>query len=230
MLAYGVRAFAGNFATGLINRVDHLFILSAVGSAGLGVYGIAAKLAELIFHPSASLENAAYRQVVATDRRESARLVQDLFRSNFWVNGLATLALLALTKPLVLLFYREAYREAIEPLRALLPGAFALSCARMLALYYSAQLGRPLVPSAIAWLTLAVNLPLMKAVVVDRGGGLLGAACVTSGCYGLMLVVYLALFASVTGLRRPADYFLPQRRDFDRLIKVWRAVTSERRV
>lgn len=226
MLSYGMRAFFGNFATSIVNRSDHVFISSALGNAGLGVYGLAARLAELVYYPSASLENAGYRQVVTAERSEAARLVQDLFRTNFLINGAALTVLVLLADRLVVFFYREEFSDAVLPLRILLPGTLFLSCSRMLALYFSAQLGKPQIPSMVAWIALAANVPSMWWFVAKGHGGLLAAAWVTTGCYALMLAIFLAVFASMTGLWNPAAYIIPQSRDWARLRRLTGGITA----
>lgn len=228
LLSYGLRAFVGNFATTLVNYMDQLFILAGPGRVGLGVYGIAAKIATLISQPSASLETASYARVASAQRRDSATLVQEIFRANFLINGAAVALLALLAKPFILFFYREEYAAVVLPLRILLPGVLCLSCSRMLAMYFSAQLGKPQIPSTIAWLTLGVNVPLMGYVVIAREGGLVGAASVTAASYGVMLVCYLVLFALRTGLVNPAAYFIPQARDFERVRRLAREVLARR--
>ena len=217
LLSYGLKAFVGNFAGSLINRVDHVFILATSGPLGLGIYGLAAKLAELIYQPSAALEKAGFQPVATSERRAAARLVQDLFRVNFILNGTITLLMVIASRPFILLFYREEYAGVVLPFRIILPGALLLSCSRMLALFFSAQMGKPLIPSGIAWVTLAFNLPMMSWVVLHGNGGLAAAAWVTTGSYALMLTCYLLVFGAQTGLLNPLPYFVPQRRDLDRL-------------
>ena len=95
-----------------------------------------------------------------------------------------------------------------------------------MALYFSAQLGKPQIPSAIAWITLAVNAPLMGWVVIKLQSGLVGAAWVTTGSYGVMLACYLVFFSMKTGLFNPLLLFIPQRRDFERARRLVRDVLS----
>jgi O-antigen/teichoic acid export membrane protein len=215
LLSYGLRAFVGNFATDLTRRNDQLFILSTGGAVGLGIYSLSSKLAELAYQPSASLENAGYARVIAAPRDEAARLVQDLFRTNFLINGFGVLILIAAAHPFFLIYGRE-FLPGVAPFRVLMLGTLMLSCCRMLAMYFSAQLGKPQIPSAIAWLALAVNAPLMWWIVVVKEKGLMGAACVTTACYALMLLCYMILFIAQTNLRNPLAFFIPQRRDLDR--------------
>lgn len=228
LLGYGIRAFVGNFASSLASRMDHLFILSFKGTAEFGVYSLSGKLAELVYQPSASLENAGYARVVSADRDESARLVQDLFRTNLFINGSAVILLMVIAYPFVLIAYGREYLPGVAPLRILLMGTLFLSCSRMMALYFSAQLGRPEIPSTIAWLTLGVNAPLMWWVVKHEGLGFTGAASVTATSYGFMLVCYLSLFALRTGLTNPLPYFMPQPRDFQRFQKLARGILAKR--
>jgi O-antigen/teichoic acid export membrane protein len=227
VLSYGIRAFAGNMAAALTNRLDHLFILSTIGRTGIGIYSLSAKLAELVFQPSASLENAGYARVAGAGRDEAAALTRELFRTNFLINGSVMLIMLILSHPLVLFFYREEYRSAIVPLQILLPGTLFLSCSRMLALYFSAHLGRPQIPSAIGWIALAFNVPFMWWAVVRRDFGMAGAAAVTTSSYLLMLVCFLSLFMARTGEKNLAAFFLPRSRDLERVRRLARGVSSQ---
>jgi len=228
LLAYGGRAFVGNVATALLTTLDQLFILAGPGRAGLGIYGLSAKLASLTFQPSAALEQAGFARVAAAEPTASARLVRELFRTNLIINGLGVALMVALARPFLLFFYREEYAPGVVPLQILLPGALFLSGSRMLALYFSAQLGQPQVPSAIAWITLAVNAPMMWWVLVRQEGGLVGAALVTSGSYALMQALYLAFYRARTRRWEAGELFIPRRRDLERFRALAREVIARR--
>lgn len=216
-LWYGARAFAGNFATFWINRMGNYAIIIVAGLAGLGVYGLAVTLAELVFYPAAALERAAYRRVAGTEPGESARLIRELFRTNLWVNGCAMIALALLAEPLVVGVVDARYASAVRPLQILLPGTLALSCCRILALYFSAQLGRPHIPAAIAWFAALINVSAMVTFVILPESNFETAAAVTTATYAVMLIIYLVLFVRNTGLKNPLDYLVPQSRDFVRI-------------
>lgn len=220
LLSYGLRAFAGNFAANFLQKNDQLFISSTGGVVGLGIYSLSSTLSGLAMQPSAALENAGYAQVAGAGRDEAARLARELFRTNFMINGSLALVIVAIAHPLIKYVFGEEFIGGVAPLRILVLGTLAISCARMLALYFSAQLGRPQIPSAIAWVGFVINVPAMWWVVVHSGRGMIGAACVTAGCYGLILVIYLVLFAYQTGLTNPLEFFIPQRRDFARIARL----------
>lgn len=230
LLSYGLRVFAGTFAVGLQSRTDQIFIFLSAGKVDIGIYSLSAKLAELTSQPSHALTNAGFSTVSRLERSRAARLVQDLFRTNFILNAFAAIVLVLIARPLILILYGEEYANGIAPLQVLLPGAVFLSSTRVLAIYFSAQLGKPQYSSAIAWLTLAVNLPLMWWVVVHSGRGLIGAAWVTAGCYVFLFLCFIVLFSSLTGLVNPAAYFLPQRRDVERFKSLARDVVRRRGV
>jgi O-antigen/teichoic acid export membrane protein len=220
-LSYGMRAFVGNFASSLVNRADHLFVIAAAGPAGIGIYNLAAKWAELVFQPSAALESAAYARAASADRNQAAQLVLKLFRANVFLCALGVTVLIVLARPLVLCFYTEEYAEAVGPLRVLLPGALLLAGCRMLAIYFSAHLGKPQIPSAIAWMGALLNVALLSWIVMGRDGGLMGAAIATTSAYGLMFICYWVCFARATGRYGPAEYFLPRAEDWRRLSAAW---------
>ncbi len=229
MVSFGSRAFVGNVASIAVNKADQLFVLSGVGAIGLGIYGIAIRLAELIFYASASFENAAYSRIAKAGRDEAARLVQDIFRANFVLDVIAAGIMMICARPFVAWVYGEEYADAVAPLVILLPGTLCFSASRMLALYFTAQLGKPQIPSAIAWGIAVIYVPMLWWFVSREKGGMVAAAWVSTACYGAMLVCYLAIFASATGLRNPMDYFAPRRRDVERLKSLLSPVRSQDR-
>lgn len=214
MMNYGLRAFVGGFASSLVNRMDQMFILASVGPAGFGVYTIAPRLAEMIFYPSAAFESAGYSRVAGSDRPESTRLIVRMFRSNFLVGLAGAIGLAVVGGPFIHYALGGEYDAAIAPLYIMLPGVLMFSGSRMLALFFSAQMGKPQIPSAIAWVIAFLNVGLLYAFVVRGKGGLVGAAAATSISYAAMLLIYVALFAAVTGLRNVGRFFIPAPEDW----------------
>jgi O-antigen/teichoic acid export membrane protein len=229
MASYGMRVFYGAFAGIVVNRFDQVFIISAMGAAGIGVYNLSSKLANLVAQFAVSLESGGYSRVrKATEASEAAYLARELFRTTFFLSAAIVVGLMFIARPMVLLLYTVEFADAIAPMLILLPGSLCLSCSRMLTLYFSAHLGRPQISSNVTWVVALIYMPTIWWVVIKREEGLLGAAWVTTGSYGLMLIGLLVLFIRWTGLWNPLPYFIPQPSDFTRAVRLIRGLIQRR--
>ena len=155
-------------------------------------------VAELLWFLSASLSQAAFARVGAPDRAESGAIVVRVLHLSL----LALVACAPLLYGLAVWLLPEvlgaAYAQALPVLALLLPGVLAFGAASVLSAYFTNHAGRPLVPAAMALLSLLINV-VLSVVLIPRIG-MAGGAVATSVSYLLTIVLMLYLFRLHAGL------------------------------
>lgn len=184
---------------GLMNyRVDLFLVEHFLGLTPTGVYSIAVTVAELLWFLSASLSQAAFARVGTPDREQSGSIVLRVMH----------LSLLALLPCAPLLYglaawvlpslFGGVYEQATPILALLLPGVLAFSAASVLSAYFTNHAGKPLVPAAMALLSLLINVAL-SLLLIPRIG-MAGGALATSVSYIVTIALMLVLFRAQAGL------------------------------
>ncbi len=212
VLSYGARAFVGNFATNLMLSANKLAILAYGGIGGMGIYTQADSYSQKCFMQNEALERGAFQSVASASRADAARVVCRLTRCTLFLGlgvwllgGAASSALLVLNGP--------EFVAGVPAMWLMMAGPLALGGSRMLAMFYSGQLGRPQIPSALAWVGAILNLAIVFPCA--EKWGLIGAGA-TSLAFLLHFGLYVAVFWRE--MRRHGlplrDLLLVQRSDF----------------
>jgi O-antigen/teichoic acid export membrane protein len=211
VLRFGTVAHIGNVASTLLGRVDWLVISNRIGDVGIGYYGLATSLAEKVWLVAASMEKASYSSVTGAEKPEACELTKKIFRNTFFISGTIVVLLLLVSYPLIGLVYTKEYLPSLFPFRVLLCGAVFFGGCRIFAIYFTGHKGKPRIATTIAWVMLAVKMPLVIWLTVVYGIG--GTAVATTGMYIVMFIVYFTLFVRDSGLRRLQEFFVITRED-----------------
>lgn len=183
-LGYGLRGHLGNVSQYLNYRLDALLVNYLLGTAGLGLYAAAVRIAEMLLLVPNAVAFVLFPGAASRSRSETARLTRQALGLSSGL-ALAGAGALALAGPaLIRLAYSSAFAEAYRPMLALLPGMVFMGAAKVLAAEVAGR-GYPHYNSAISVLGLPVTLAL-QLVLIPRYG-LAGAAAATSIAYGYSL-------------------------------------------
>ncbi|MCX7014614.1 MAG: polysaccharide biosynthesis C-terminal domain-containing protein [Candidatus Sumerlaeota bacterium] len=190
-VSFGARAFAGNFASNIMMFFNKIAIGGYGGAAAFSVYTTADGYANKFALHHEALERGAFQSVASTERDDAVRLTCRLTRISLllglgvWVfGGAASSILLWLNGP--------QFVAGIAPMWAMMGAPLALGGSRMMAMYYTGQLGRPQIPTALAWAGATLNVALVWPLAARWG--LMGAAVATSVSFMLHFLLYVALF------------------------------------
>ncbi len=211
VLGFGIVAHISNVASGLLGSVDWLVISNRIGDIGIGYYGLATSLAEKVWLVAASMEKASYSSVTGAEKQEACELIKKLFRNTFFISAAIVVVLLIVSYPLIALVYTREYLPSLFPFRVLLCGTMFFGGCRIFAIYFTGHKGKPRIAATIAWIMLAVKVPLVIWLTVLYG--IRGTAIATTGVYVLMFLVYFTLFVRDSGMRRLHEFFLITRED-----------------
>lgn len=197
-LGFALTVGAANLISMLNYKVDLFLVEHYLGVASTGVYSIAVMVAELLWFVSASASQAAFARVGTPDRAHSGATVVRVLHVSVLALLLCAPLLYAAAHWALPPLLGEAYRAALPVLALLLPGVLAYSAASALSAYFTNHAGKPLVPAAMAGLSLLINL-VLSVLLIPRLG-MAGGAVATSVSYILTIMLMLHLFRTHAGL------------------------------
>jgi O-antigen/teichoic acid export membrane protein len=192
---FGLRAYLASVVSFLNLRSDQFLVSFLAGTASLGLYSVAVTVAELMLFFPRALSTALLPRITAASQEDAGHLAASATRHTIGASVFGLLAIIPLAL-LIPLIFGEAYRPAVVPCLLLAPGVAAFSLAPVLSTYFTGQLGKPLIPSLLAALSLVVDLLLVLVLVPVLQ--LPGAALASTIAYLLTIAVMVALFLRVS--------------------------------
>lgn len=196
-LSYGARALGEGAAHTVVARVDQLILAGAGYRTELGLYAVAATLAQLSAPLSQGVGMALLPAIQRADGPRAARRLA--VRAALAVGAgsmVIALLLLVAAEPILRIAFGAEFADAAVLVYLLLPGEVAYDIANVLAVDLGAR-GRPGIATQ-GMLLAAVTTIVVLPFAIHRWGAE-GAAVVTSIAYGLRLLYLLARWGAAPG-------------------------------
>jgi O-antigen/teichoic acid export membrane protein len=209
-VGYGLRGQVGQILQFINYRFDLLVVNYFLGIASVGIYGVGAGVAQLIWQIPNSLSFALYSRVSSVSRDEGNAITHKVARQSMLLSLLAALLLIPAGYVGVPLLFGESFRPAIVATWLLLPGVVALSYYKTLGVHMAGQ-GHPEYYSYGAATSAVVTLTL-DFLLVPRIG-INGAAIASSVAYTLSAAICVYWFVRTTGMTNVARLFVPEASD-----------------
>ena len=208
VLSFGSRSYVGSLSYQGFLRVDVLFLSARYGPSVVGIYSLAAIVAEKIGVAGFALHGAT-AEAVAQGGQQAARLTSLTTRLMLALLVPLGVVLALLAPPGFSFVFGDDFADAALPFVILLPGTIALVCWHLMSLYIVSALRRPGTTTLIQGTALLVSLPLYWIAV--REWEMTGAAIVSAGTYLALFAAGVAVFLRNSGL--PLRELVPGRRD-----------------
>jgi len=208
-IRYGIRAYPAGVVSFLNLRSDQFLLGYLAGTASVGIYSVAVTVAELLLFFPRSLATALMPRITGADSVSAKHMAASACRHTVGGALVSAVALVPIGLLIPVLF-GEAYRPSVVPFFLLLPGLGAYALAPVLSTYFSGQLGRPIVTSLFAGMSLALDVVLVWALVPRLG--VPGAALASTLAYTATIVVMVTYFRRLTGVGL-AEMFAVKRGD-----------------
>jgi O-antigen/teichoic acid export membrane protein len=194
-LWYGVRAHGTDLAGVLNARLDLAIIPAFVSASNVGLYSVAASVAEVVTRFFGALGTV----LLPTVARAGARGIKTVIRSLHWALALSAalaVGLGALADLVIPLVYGQDFSASALPLRILLPGSVFLAASAVL---WSGLLAinRPFTAAVAEVVGLVVTV--VGLLIFLPGNGIVAAAAVSTVSYSVTFVLSLRFY------RRSAD-------------------------
>ncbi len=198
MLGFGLRADLGNAMHLVGFRLDLFLVNVFVGTAALGVYAVACKLAELLLVLPYAVALVVMPRGVLGRRAGVGDETCVLFSWTLVVSTATALGMAVVGAPLVRLLFSDQFAGAYQPLLLLLPGVVAFGATNVLMNDVVGR-GRPGAVSIVAVVGLLASVVLDLWLVPAHG--VAGAAVASTVVYVVDSVLAVVLYLRVSGRR-----------------------------
>ncbi|MGC9023239.1 MAG: polysaccharide biosynthesis C-terminal domain-containing protein [Chloroflexia bacterium] len=194
-LSYGLRGYAGNILAFFNYRLDMLLVNGYLGPAGVGIYSVSVRFAELLWYLPNATSFVLFPRVAASRPEEARAFTPRVLRATMVLTSIGALFFALLGRPLILWIYSPVFADAYMPLLLLLPGVVLLGGARVLTNAIAGR-GQPHYNSlcfGIGFLlTVALDLLLIPRY------GVSGASVASSLAYGAIFASSLFFYHRVS--------------------------------
>lgn len=196
---FGTITGLAGFASFLNYRIDQLLVFAIAGDRDTGIYAAAVQFAEGLWLFSTTLAVSAFASVGSLGRADSAALTATSTRHTLLVSVVTGAIIFAFAPYLIEGVFGERYVDATLALRVLTVGTVLWAPAAVLSNYFSIQLGRPIIPLALATLSCVINVAV--SVVLIPRFGFNGAAWGTTASYSVTILITAFVFVRLSGVR-----------------------------
>ncbi|MFI5339626.1 MAG: polysaccharide biosynthesis C-terminal domain-containing protein [Candidatus Methylomirabilales bacterium] len=195
-LRFGLAIHPGMILLLLHLRVDLFLLQRLQGLEAVGIYSLAAMVAEALWLVPDTTALAATPHQVRAGATEDAAVTLRATRVNVALTAALSLALAAMAPPLVGRVYGRAFLPAVPALWALLPGIVAMAAQRSCGILLVKR-DRPWLVSGL--LAPAVGINILLNLVLIPYWGAVGAALASSASYVLSSAGFLIWVTRAAG-------------------------------
>ena len=202
-LWFGARGQGQTLAANITARLDVAMLPAFVTAANVGLYSVATNISLIVYQLSNTFAGLVLPAAASDPERGPIKVVGSLWASLLVAGGVA-IALAVFGRPLLGLVYGDRFRDAVDPLLLLLPGAVLFAGSSILAAGVFAA-GRPFtatIPQLLGMVVTVVGL-----LIFLRVGGITAAAIVSTVSYATVFLFTLIAYKRVAPL--PWRSFLP---------------------
>ena len=189
-VVFGVKVYVAQVFLYLLLRVDQVLVGRYAGFRQLGLYTLAATVAELLWLLTDPLAAALIPHMVQARVGDDRRLSFAMARLSMSISTVAAIAGWFLVPLVIPLVYGRAFAGAVPALRLLLPGVVALAAARPLGSVRVKE-GQVVLPSMLGLVALGLNVAL-NLILLPRLG-IRGSSIASSVCYGALALSYVVI-------------------------------------
>ena len=198
-VGYGIRAHLSNVLAFLNYRLDTFLVNSYLDATQVGLYAVAAGLAERVWMISRSASTVLFPKIAATVQEEQRKNLTPLVaRTVLWASIFAVVVLGVSAHWIILLLYSDAFLPATRALQSLLLGIVTLSVSRVLANDIAGR-GAPQLNLYRGIVTVVTNVTL-NIVWIPRYG-IVGAAWASSVSYTVSFLSAFFVYCRLSDAR-----------------------------
>lgn len=194
-LGYGLKGYVGSLLQFFNYRLDVLIVNAFVGPLGVGLYGAAVTLAELLWLLSNSVGFVMFPTSAGSDRETMNRFTPRVFWIVLALSSAGAAGLALFGRAIIRILLSDAFSESYAPLLILLPGVVLMGTAKVLT-HDMAGRGYLNFCTIIAGASLVVTVTLDLLLIPAMG--ITGAAMATTAAYALTFVLAAVFYRVVS--------------------------------
>lgn len=217
MFGHGGWAQIANIAQFFSYRLSYYLVEDHLGTAALGVYGVAVSLAEALWIISRSISLVQLSEIANTnDEAEQYRLTALWSRATIWLTAFVLAPLLLIPDAAFSWLFGEEFQNIAKLLFWLAPGILAFAATNIITHFFGGK-GQYQINALVSFVTLL--LVALTVPTFTRQYGLIGAAAAQSLAYIGAWVLSAALFGRLHWKRWAQ--LVPHGNDLKILRKKW---------
>jgi O-antigen/teichoic acid export membrane protein len=188
-----VPSYVANILQFLNYRLDLFLVAFFRTTAEVGLYALAATLAQMLWLVSNAMATVLFPRVASDTEARDVTLDRTAFFSRFSLASTLVLGvvLAVIADPFLRIVYGSQYEAAAVPILLLLPGIVVFAPVNVLSAHLAGS-GRPEINLAVSGASLVVTVALDLVLIPPFG--MSGAAAATSVAYAAAAVVIVALY------------------------------------
>lgn len=225
--AFGFKSTMGSVISWINFRIDAFILAGFMGTKALGIYSLGIGVGELLWQVSRPVAAAAFARIGQSSQQEAAVLTARCVRHTLMMVVSASVALFVIGPWLITFVYGQAFAQAGDVLRWLLPGIIGYCVMPLFGTFFTQQLGKPMVGLVVSSISLVICASL--ALVLIPPLGLVGGAISTSLSYVVGGAIMCVMFSRANKMPI-ADSVIPTRDDFNRYVQLARAVATRAKI
>jgi len=206
-LSFGIPAHLGNIVTFLNYRLDTVILNLLTGPVAVGIYSVSVGLGERFWIPSSAIGSVLFPKIAALDGQEEPRkqLTPLMSRLVFWISAIIAILVWPFLDWMITTFYSPVFREAVLPLKLILPGTIFLNTTIILANDLNGR-GKPQVYLYRSAIALCINI-VSNIILIPRFGAA-GAALSSTISYTILAVLIIHAYVRITRIHWQELLFL----------------------
>jgi O-antigen/teichoic acid export membrane protein len=214
-LRFGAAVFVASLIGMASLRFDVFLVAYFLDTAAVGLYTVATAVSALTMYLPSAMAVALLPRFSSAGDDEAFELATKTCRLALLWGVASAVVLLVFGGLAIRAVYGEAFSTSALAMRILLPGTIFYGLAHITTAYFNGFVGRPLINTALAGLSLTIGI-LLNLVLIPTLG-ITGAAVASSAAYVASMFVTFTVFAKVSG-RSSRALFAVSREDFRNVV------------
>ncbi|MEZ4735131.1 MAG: polysaccharide biosynthesis C-terminal domain-containing protein [Caldilineaceae bacterium] len=194
-LFFGLRGHAGNIFQFYNYRLDVFLVNFYLGAASVGIYGVAARMAELVWNFPNAVSFVILPKAATSSAQTMNAFTPRVFRITLAITAAAGVGLATVGRPLISLIYSADFSSAYLPMLILLPGVILLGAGRVLTNDIAGR-GYPEYNSINSGISLVITI-VFDLLLIPRWG-ILGASAASTISYVVTFLSALLFYRRVS--------------------------------
>ncbi len=191
-VAFSIMAHVGNIAVQVYQRLGIFILGHFFNMTTVGYYTLSLSLAEKELQPLNSIVTAANYRIIGDKNEDSFLLICKTLRVCTTILIAECIIIFSISKWVIPLLYGSVFLPAVTSLLIIAPGVALFGLSSIVASYFSGQLGKPKICTAVALITMLFSIPLYYFMI--KLFGLIGASFGTSLICATTFLLLVSLF------------------------------------